>query len=364
MKDLRIEKLAKNLVNYSVTVNKCDSVIIESGIGAKDLVIALVREIYKKGAYPFVRLSDEQVGREVMMGMTEELSKKMCHFTLPMFEESDAYIGIGSVRNIFENSDVPSANKTIHAKYYGKPVHMDARVGKDNWVILDWPSPSLAQMAQMPMEKFEDFFFDVCTMNYAKMKEAMIPLKNLMERTDKVRIAGQDTDLSFSIKGQNAIICSGEKNIPDGEIYTSPLRTSVNGKIRFNTQTMHKGIIHNNPTFEFKDGKVISAVSDNSKELNEELDSDEGARYLGEFAFGVNPYVKKPMNETLFDEKIAGSIHFALGNSYDDAPNGNKSQIHWDIVFQGGEIYFDDVLIRKDGKFLLKELAPLNKKSF
>ena len=366
MKDERIVKLAHNLLNYSCKLQKGQSIIIEASVDAKDLVKELVRQTYQIGAYPFVRLSDGEISREIMMGMTEVQAKKACEYTLPMFEGASAYIGISSPHNKFESSDVPDENKKIYSKFYSKPVHMDTRVCKTNWVILNYPNPALAQLAQMPSEVFEDFFFDVCTLNYSKMDKAMQHLKKLMEKTDKVRLVAKDTDLTFSIKGQPAVICSGSCNIPDGEIYTSPLKTSINGKIHFNIPSLHKGIIHDDITLEFKDGKVINETSSHTAELTAELNVDEGARYVGEFSFGVNPYITKPMYDTVFDEKISGSIHMALGNAYDDAPNGNHSQNHWDIVlsmrpeYNGGQIYFDDVLIRDNGLFVLPELKCLN----
>jgi len=358
MKDPRIAKLASNLLNHSCKLKKGQTIIIDASEQSKDLVVELVRQVYKIGAYPFVRLSNEQVSREVLMGMTEEQSKQMLKYQKPMFEDSDAYIAICASNNAFENSDVPAEIKNSHTKHFGKPI-TDIRC-KKNWVLLHWPNASLAQLAQTSLESFEDFYFDVCTMDYAKMAKAMEPLKNLMERTDKVRIVAPDTDLTFSLKGQKAVICSGSHNIPDGEVFSSPVRDSVSGKIRFDIPSLCKGVLHHDVTLTFKDGKVIEATSSNSAALNSELDSDEGARYTGEFAFGVNPYITKPMNDTLFDEKISGTIHIALGNSYEDAFNGNKSQVHWDIILTGGEIYFDDILIRKDGKFVTKELLGLN----
>jgi len=370
-KDPRIEKLAKNLVDYSCKVKKGDNVIIEGSELAKDLIITLVRYIHSKGAYPFVRLGNEQIGREVLMGVSEEYSKRLCEFTLPLFEKAQAYIGIGVSHNAFESTDVPSENKQIHTKHYGKPIHLDIRAKKTNWVIIRYPNASMAQLAQTSLENFEDFYFDVCNLDYKKMHDAMVPLRELMDKTDKVRIVAPDTDLTFSIKGQKAKICSGECNIPDGECYTAPIKNSVNGKIRFNIPSLSKSsVVHNDITLEFKDGKVINHSSSNTKELTNELDSDEGARFLGEFALGVNPYVTRPILDTLFDEKMTKSIHLALGNGYDesygDGAEKNISQIHWDIIQShcethgGGEIYFDDVLIRKDGIFVIKELLPLN----
>lgn len=366
MKDERVKKLAHNLLHYSCNLQKGQNIIIEASVEAKDLVKELVREVYAIGGYPFVRLSDSEISREVFMGMTENQAKQMCKCTLPMFEDAAAYIGISSSYNQFETADVPNEKKQIYSKFYSKPVHIDTRVCKTNWVILNYPNPALAQMAQMSTDVFEDFFFDVCTLDYSKMDKAMQQLKTLMEKTDKVRLVAPDTDLTFSIKGQPAIICSGKCNIPDGEIYTSPLKTSINGKIHFNIPSLYKGIVHNDITLEFRDGQVIRETSSNTKQLTAELNVDAGARYVGEFAIGVNPYVTKPMYDTLFDEKMSGSIHMALGNAYDDAPNGNQSQNHWDIVLSmtpennGGQIYFDDVLIRDNGRFVLPELQCLN----
>ncbi|MCL2756344.1 MAG: aminopeptidase [Firmicutes bacterium] len=366
MKDPRITELAHNLLSHSCRLEKGQSVIIEGSHESKDLIIALVKRCYEIGAMPFVRLSHEQISRELLMGTTEEQTKLSCKYAKPLFEEASAYIGIGASSNVFETSDVPVENKNIYTKYYAKPIHKDIRVKKTKWVILRYPNPSMAQLAQSSLEAFSDFFFDVCNLDYTKMEAAMKPLKKLIERTDRVRIIATDTDLSFSIKGQKAVICSGRQNIPDGEIFTSPIKNSVNGKIRFNIPSLCKGIVHNDVTLEFKDGKVINASSSNTKALENELDSDEGARYIGEFAFGVNPFIAKPMYDTLFDEKMRGSIHLALGSCYEDASNGNKSQVHWDIVqshepeFGGGEIYFDDILIRKDGRFMIEELLGLN----
>jgi len=366
MNDPRVKQLAENLLSHSCQLQKGQTIIIEGSDTAKDLIIALVRRCNEIGAYPFVRLSNEQISREILMGLTEEKSKLACKYAKPLFEDAHAYIGIGVSNNVFETADVPVEKKNIHTKHYGKPIHIEIRVKKTNWVILRYPNPSMAQLAQTSLEAFSDFYFNVCNLDYTKMEKAMQPLKKLIERTDKVRIVAPDTDLTFSIKGQKAVICSGRQNIPDGECFTSPVKDSVNGKIRFNIPSLCKGIVHNDVTLTFKDGKVVEATSSNTAALENELNHDDGARYIGEFAFGVNPYITKPMYDTLFDEKMRGSIHLALGSSYEDADNGNKSQIHWDIVqsheenYGGGEIYFDDVLIRKNGVFMIKELEGLN----
>jgi aminopeptidase len=233
-------------------------------------------------------------------------------------------------------------------------------------VILRWPSPNMAQQAQMSTEAFEDFYFDVCTLDYARMSRAMQPLRELMEATDKVRLVAPGTDLTFSIRGIPAVACDGHQNIPDGEVFTAPRRTSAQGTIAFNSPTIYEGTTHENVRLTFREGRIVEATSSNPGHLDAVLGTDEGARYLGEFAIGFNPHVTKPMKDILFDEKIAGSIHLTPGACYDDASNGNKSRIHWDLVLRmtadvgGGEIYFDDRLIRKDGLFVVPELLPLN----
>ena len=246
------------------------------------------------------------------------------------------------------------------------PVHFEQRVKHTKWCILRYPNASMAQMSKMNTEEFEDFFFNVCNLNYEKMSKAMENLKNLMNQTDKVHILGKGTDLHFSIKGIPAEKYRGTFNIPDGEVASAPVKDSVNGVITYNTETTYNGITFNHVKFEFENGKIVKATADKEKELNEILDTDEGARYIGEFAIGLNPYIENPIGDTLFDEKIKGSFHFTPGDSLEESDNGNKSSIHWDIIniqtpeYGGGEIYFDDVLIRKDGRFVLAELECLN----
>jgi aminopeptidase len=262
---------------------------------------------------------------------------------------------------------VPAEQQKIYETVLWKQVHHDVRVKKTRWVVLRWPTPAMAQMAEMSTEAFEDFYFKVCTLDYAKMARAMQPLVTMMQKTDRVRLKGPGaTDLTFSVKGIPAIACDGRVNIPDGEVFTAPVRDSVNGHIAFNCPTIYRGTTHNDIRLTFRNGKIVDAVSSATARLNEVLDADEGARYVGEFAIGFNPYVTKPMKDILFDEKIAGSIHFTPGSCYDEASNGNKSSIHWDMVMRqdpavgGGEIWFDDRLVRKDGVFVVEELSGLN----
>jgi aminopeptidase len=226
----------------------------------------------------------------------------------------------------------------------------------------------MAQQANMSTEEFEDFFFNVCTFDYSRLATAIEPLKTAMEQADKIHILGPGTDLNFSIKDIPVIPCTGQRNIPDGECFTAPVRDSVNGVISFNAPTIYQGAIFEGIKLVFAKGKVVEATAAGgmTAKLNQILDSDEGARYVGEWSFGVNPWILNPMKDILFDEKIAGSFHFTPGNAYDEADNGNRSVVHWDMVMLqreeqgGGEIFFDGELIRKNGLFVREGLAGLN----
>jgi aminopeptidase len=366
MKDPRIETLAKNLINYSVQLQPGEKVLIENFGLQRELVTALVKEAYAAGGYPFVLLKDHQVDRALLMGAQEEQFEMMAQFEAQVMEQMDAYIGLRSGDNINELADVPDEKMKIHGNTIQKKVHRDIRVPKTKWVVLRYPNASMAQLAKMSTEAFEDFYFNVCNLDYGKMDKAMDALVDLMNKTDKVRITGPGTDLTFSIKDIPAVKCAGRMNIPDGEVYTAPVRESVNGVISFNTPSPYQGFTFENVKLTFKDGKIVEATANDTERINNIFDTDEGARYIGEFAIGVNPFILHPMQDILFDEKIDGSFHFTPGQCYDDAYNGNHSNIHWDMVmiqrpeYGGGEIYFDDVLIRKDGRFVIPELECLN----
>lgn len=365
--DQRNQILAKNLVNYSCKVQPKERVLIEGrGVDTIELVNCLIKEVYNAGGYPFVSIIPESVERNIAYSCTEEHIKQLASYEMQRMDDMDCYIGVRGTSNVTEFADIPNDNMQIYNKLYSNPIHSERRVPNTKWVVLRYPNAAMAQSANTSVESFENFYYDVCCLDYAKMGEAMKPLIELMERTDRVHIKGEGTDLTFSIKGIPVIPCAGDLNIPDGEVYTAPVRDSVNGILSYNTPSVHGGFTYENIVLEFKDGQIIKATANDTERINKIFDGDEGARYIGEFAIGVNPYILKPMKDTLFDEKIMGSFHFTPGNAYDIAFNGNKSSIHWDLVciqtpeFGGGEIYFDDVLIRKDGRFVLPELDCLN----
>jgi aminopeptidase len=366
MIDPRLTKLAQNLVNYSCSLKKGEKIYIEAYDIDYMLVNEIIKEVYKVGGLPFVSLYDTRVQRQLLLQTTQEHSTLRAKYAKYLMSDMDAYIGIRGANNTFELSDVPAEKMGVDSKYYAFPVHHEIRVAKTKWVILRYPNPSMAQASSMSTDEFEDLYFKVCNLDYSKMDKAMDNLKAYIEKTDKVRLVTPTTDLTFSIKNIPAIKCSGQRNIPDGEVYTAPIKDSVNGVIEYNAPSMHQGLKHEKVRLVVKNGKIIEATSNHTEALNKVLDTDEGSRYFGEFSFGLNPYITKPTGDILFDEKISGSIHFTPGASYDEAFNGNTSAVHWDLVlimtpeYGGGEIYMDGKLIRKDGRFVVKELECLN----
>ena len=367
MKDIRIEKLASNLLTYSVKIQKGENILIEVlGEDAIPLAKELIIKAEELGAKPYFNIINYELLRVMLQNATEEQIKLYAKHDEARMKDMDAYIGIRATANQSELNGISKEIMELYNKYYTTPVHFKERVKNTKWCILRYPNESMAQMSKMNKDAFEEFFFDVCNLDYNKMSVAMEKLKELMNKTDKVHILGKGTDLTFSIKGIPAEKYTGTFNIPDGEVATAPVKNSVNGYITYNTETSYNGILFNNVRFEFKNGKIIKATANKTNELNEILDTDDGARYIGEFALGLNPYVEKPIGDTLFDEKIKGSFHFTPGDALEESDNGNRSNIHWDIVniqtpeYGGGEIYFDEVLIRKDGRFILPELECLN----
>ncbi len=355
MHDPRFQKLADVLIGFSTHLKKGERVLIDAFDVPDQMVIALVRETRAKGALPYVQIHRARVTRELMLGAVEAQYEVTAEVELDRMKKMDAYIALRGSDNIFETSDVPGDRVKLASRLM-KPV-LDWRVNKTKWVVLRWPTSAMAQQAGMSSEQFEDFFFRVCTLDYRRLEPGMKALKALMDSTDRVHLKGPGTDLKFSIKGIGSVPCGGLRNIPDGEVFSCPVKDSVEGYL---------GTSFDNIRLVFKAGKIVEATANNTKRLNDILDADEGARYIGEFALGFNPYILEPMRDILFDEKIAGSFHFTPGQAYEIGGNGNKSQVHWDMVniqrpeYGGGEIWFDGKLVRKDGLFVPKSLQKLN----
>lgn len=365
LQDPRVQKVAQQLIHHSLKIKAGDHVLLRFTIDSKPLVKALIAEIYALKAYPHTLIYDDEVKRYLLEAMTPEQAEADLQWQMKLYEQMDASILIIGENNDSELAQIEAQRFSEYSKIM-RPAS-EYVVKNLRWVLLNWPTYAAAQKAGMSLDAYADYVFAVSSVDYQKMATAMAALKNLMEKTDQVRITAPGTDLNFSIKGIPAIPCAGECNIPDGEVFTAPIKTSVQGTIRYNTPCPYRGKVYHDVTFTFEDGKIIEATADDSEGLNAILDTDEGARYIGEFALGVNPLITKPMGDILFDEKITGSFHFTPGAAYEDeADNGNRSSVHWDLVliqtpeYGGGEIYFDNQLVRRDGRFVLPELEALN----
>jgi aminopeptidase len=364
MHDARFDKLAKLLVEYSIRLKRNETVLIEAFDIPDEMTIALVRAARKAGGVPLAQTYHVRVNRALALEASDRQLNLIASHELARMKKMDAYIAVRGSNNITELSDVPTETMKLIARKMRSV--QDQRVKKTKWVVLRWPTPSMAQLAGMSTEAFEDFYFEVCTLDYRKLLPGMKALHRLMEKTDRVEIKGPGTDLRFNKKGIPAVICGGDRNIPDGEVFSCPVRDSVEGHVTFSAPSIYQGIGFDGIRLEFKNGRIVDATSNETKKLNKILDSDPGARYIGEFSLGFNPRILHPMRDILFDEKIAGSFHFTPGQAYEEADNGNRSQVHWDLVsiqrpeYGGGEIYFDGKLIRKNGVFLPKQLRSLN----
>ena len=367
--DERITRLAENVLKNSVALKKGEKIYIEAfSESTRDLLNEFIRIAVKIGATPFYFYNDNSFVKNLIMTASAEQIEQYAKWHAALMDDMDCYVAVRGYDDLFALADVPAAKMKLYNNIYYNKVHFDRRIAKTRWCVMRYPNDTMAAVSKMSRTSLEDFFFDACLVDYKKMGKAMQPLKKLMDKTNKVRIKGPDTDLSFSIKNLKAVVCDGAMNIPDGEVYTAPVKDSINGHIRFNTDTVYGGVFYSNVYLEFENGRIVKAVSRaNNDKLQKQINADDGARYMGEFAIGVNPYIRKEMLDILFDEKIACSLHMAIGNSYNDETfNGNRSSVHWDLVLiqdkthGGGEIWFDDVLVRKDGVFVLKELQGLN----
>ncbi|MDD4797938.1 MAG: aminopeptidase [Clostridia bacterium] len=371
MTNSNIKELANQLIYYSCDLKRGEKILINVIGEAEELAGELVKTAYQAGAIPFLHIENTKIERQWLLGCTTEQLNMEASWQLARMKQMDAYIGLRARGNAYEMSDVPLDKIELYEKLLSEPVHHGVRVPHTKWVVLRYPNDTMAQEARMSTEAFAEMYYKVCNLDYRQLSAAMTPLAELMEATDKVEIFAPGTELYFSIKDIPAIKCDGRCNIPDGEVYTAPIRDSVEGRISYNIPSVHQGISFENVVLEFERGKIVKATAGSKTEsINKVFDIDEGARYIGEFALGLNPFVTTAVNDILFDEKICGSFHFTPGACYDNAYNGNKSALHWDLVnvlrkeAGGGEIRFDGKTIQKDGIFILPQLAGLNPENF
>ena len=366
MRDPRTRPLARLLVRHSLALEPGEAVLIESFDLSSGLVLDLIEETQAAQAIPLVSLRDNGVIRAQLASATEAQLRVQAALELDQMKRVQAYIGIRASNNVSELSDVPADRMSLYQQIVAKPVHLDYRVNHTRWVVLRYPNFAMAQLANMSTEAFEDFYFRVCNVDYVRMRRAMEPLVERMKRTDRVHLKAPGTDLRFSIRDIGVVPCFGQRNIPDGECFTAPVRDSVEGVITYNTPSVYLGTTYDHVSFTFEKGRIVKATGNPQDKLDLLLDTDEGARYVGEFSLGFNPHVIHPMKDTLFDEKIAGSLHFTPGQCYETTENGNRSRIHWDLVliqrpeYGGGEVWFDGELVRRDGLFVTEDLLGLN----
>ena len=362
MKDPRIEKLADILVNYSNEI-KADEQVLIILYGAEGMPLAL--EIYKKcvqnGAHPRFELRENVFSRVFM----ENANKKQLNFLpkwqLDAAEATDAMFQIICDRNNMELAHIDQ-KLMIERRKATKP--LSDILHKKRWVLFEYPTNLGANNAGKSLEAWEDFVFNACLVDWEEISREQDVLKKIMEETDEVHLVADGTDLKVNIAGIPAIKCCGKQNMPDGEVFTAPQKNGVNGFITFNTPSMYMNKSFNWIKLWFENGKVVKTDSDNKKDLDEILNTDEGAKYVGEFSFGTNKNIQNPAKSILFDEKIGGSNHMALGKCYEEAPNGNDSAIHWDMIIRHkeakGKVYMDGELFQENGVWVHPDMQKFN----
>lgn len=355
------QDLATLILEHSTEVQEGQNVMVQLiGLNGIDLLRALVEQIRNKKAHPFIKIEDAETQRILVENGDAKYWKNQASVDqLPLMKQMDAFIGIRASQNIYENSQASKEANKAYSEHFLHPVHFEERVNHTNWCIMRYPSPAFAMNAKMPTSTFTKFYYDACLVDYGRLEEAMKPLEKRLRATDEIHLKGEGTDIKFSVKGQNWVPCFGKRNIPDGELFTSPVLDSVNGVITY-APSVYQG-----KPFEFvklvvEEGVVVDFDSSNNEALKDILDTDEGARRFGEFSFGLNPVIESPMYDILFDEKIYGSNHLTLGKDYEVAPNGNSSNIHWDLVCIGANVYLDGELVREGRDFVTEDLKVLN----
>jgi aminopeptidase len=369
MPDPRWETLAEILINHSTRLEAGQTLLVECfDLEDTTLPRLLIRKAAAKGAYPLVETKDTRLLRELIRNGSEGQMRAFGEYERFRMERVHAYIALRGARNINEMADVPGERMNLYNTHFLKPVHFECRIKNTKWCVLRLPNASMAQQAGMSTEAFENFYFDVCNLDYPRLAKALRPLVERMNAAREVEIQAPDTHLRFSIEGIPVVPCSGEMNIPDGEVFTAPVRDSVQGHVRFNTPTIYQGTSFDGVRLEFLDGRIVQADCQGGdvKKLRRIFETDDGAAFVGEWSIGCNPRILNPMRDILFDEKIAGSFHLTPGNAYDEADNGNRSKVHWDLVqiqrpdYGGGMISFDGVPIRVDGRFVPEDLMALD----
>jgi aminopeptidase len=354
--DPRITKLAKILTDYSIKIKKGDIIELNFGINAAPLALECYKNILKKGALPLAHTAPPGFTYTYYKYASEEQLKNFPEISMFEAKKAAGSIGIGGTQNTKELTNIDPKKIALRSKIV-HPISKEY-LRKDNWVICEYPTDALAQDAEMSLEEFEDFFYTATNIDYEELSKKQTKLKQILDKGKHVRIVAPDTDIEFSIAGRTAIKCDGKRNVPDGEVFMAPVKTTVTGHIAYTYPAIKSGKEVDGIKLEFRNGKVARATAaKNEKFLKEMINLDKGSCYLGEFGVGMNYNIQKFIKQILFDEKIGGTIHLALGMAYKEGGGKNESALHWDMIKDlrdGGAIYVDGKLIQKNGKFTFK----------
>lgn len=368
MQDIRIERWAHTLVNYCLYARPGEVIAIHSTPLAGPLVEAVYREVLHAGAHPLPMIEMENL-EEILLREGNDEQLEMVHPRLAATSKYiDALLTIGAKSNTRAMNNLDPARlakRRLAMNSIRKSQRDREQEQRFHWALTLYPTAAYAQDADMSLSEFEEFVFDVCFLNdpdpiarWKDVSEQQQKLVDWLVGRKQVTILGENTDLTLSIDGRVFINSDGKRNFPSGEFFTGPVENSANGVIQFDIPSSHDGQTIEGVRLVFREGKVVEASARQGQAfLDGMLEIDEGARFLGEFAFGNNPRVTRGTKNTLFDEKMGGTVHLALGNSYPETGGLNHSALHWDMVCDlrlEGEVWVDDVLFLKDGKLLVQ----------
>lgn len=354
--DKRWQKLGDLLVNYSMKVQPGEKVMIAmKEVETYPLMYAIYRATLKAGGFPQVQFISEELNRLIMKNGTKEQIDWLPAIEMYGMEWADVYFGLRSAHNLNVHWDIDSKILSAHRKAMGKV--STARWEKTRWCLLRVPNAALAEQAQVDEQTITDMWFNACLLDWPEVSKEWKRWAEILEKGKEVHVVGKNTDLTLSVEGRGWHVADGISNMPDGEIATSPITSSVNGQIYFDFPGVLGGRLVHDMKLRWENGKLVEATSSTNQDfLTSVVNTDPGASKIGEFAIGTNPEVKLFCKDILIDEKIGGTIHIALGRAYPGTGGKNQSAIHWDIIKDmrdEGEIYLDGKLIFKNGKVLL-----------
>jgi aminopeptidase len=354
--DKRWHQLADLLVNWAVEVKPGEKVMIAMHeVETLDMTIAVYRSVIKAGGFPQVQFFSDYLRREVLKNGNLDQVNWIPEIEAYGMQWADVYFGLRGAHSLYEFSDIPTDRLSMNQRAMGKVSNL--RWDHPRWVLVRVPNESFAQQAKIPYETMLDMFFDSSLLDYEIEVKEWKRVADILEKGSQFRILGNKTDLSFSVEGRKWVIGDGRISVPDGEIYTSPVESTIDGTIYYEFPGVLGGRIMNDIQLTWEKGKMVSTTSSTNQEyLREIVATDAGSSLIGEFGFGVNNLINIYTTDILIDEKIGGSIHTALGRAYPICGGTNKSAIHWDIVKdtrQNTEMFLDGKLVFKDGKFTI-----------